>query len=110
MSRNHDALLVLACFSPPNDMAQLVGDILSGHVFEDAKDTGNHPFPDCLYIHTSPLQEVVEEDGKVYFITQNTTYLYIGFAVGHAEAWQAYQSYVDTNRRGPVSLTGDPVI
>lgn len=108
MSRHHDALFVLYCFRPPEEMEEVVGGILSGWVFSDTKQEGRHPFSDGKYIETSRVMEVVSEDDKLYIITRNTTYLYIGAARSPENAYNVFSQHEGT-LRGPVSLTGDPV-
>lgn len=111
MSRKADALLVLRCHQLPHadDLPELVGHVLDGFIFDDTKFEGNHPFPQCHYIYTSNLQEVVVEDGKTFLITRNTTYQLIGCGVGHQAAHDVYEGYKNWVERGPVSITGDPV-
>lgn len=111
MSTKHDALLVLECFHLPHedDMYHLVGRVLDGFIFDDTKQEGNHPFPQCHYIYTSNLQQVIVEDGKTYLVTRNTTYLLIGCSVSHQGAKEVYEGYKNWVERGPVSITGDPV-
>lgn len=112
----YDALFVIERFSLPTEPAELQeylkgleGRVLDGFIFDDTKLDGNHPFPQCHYIFTSNLQEVISEDDKHYLVTRNTTYLLIGCAGGHNAANRVYTAYKDT-LRGPVSLTGDPVV
>lgn len=111
MSRKADALLVLRCIRlpEPDDLPLLVDKVLDGFVFDDTKLEGNHPFPQCHYIYTSNLQEVVVEEGKTFLITRNTTYQLIGCSVCHQSAFEVYEGYKNWVERGPVSITGDPV-
>lgn len=108
MSRNHDAILVLHAFRPPEDLAEVVDCGVSGWCFDDSKQEGNHPFRQGQYFHSTRVQEIAEEDGKQYLVTRNTTYLYIGSAQSPEAAYNKYAEH-EGQTRGPVSLTGDPV-
>ncbi len=107
----HDALLVLEFFRLPHadDMYHLVGRVMEGFIFEDTKLDGNHPFPQCHYINTSNLKQVVRENGETYLVTRNTTYLMIGCATSHKGAFEMYENYKKLSKPRVVSLTGDPV-
>ncbi len=90
MSRHYDALFVLYCFRPPEDMEEIVGAMLSGWVYKDSKQGDNHPFADGKFLDISRVQEVVSEGDKIFIVTRNTTYLFIGTARAPDAAHEVY--------------------
>lgn len=55
-----------------------VDKVAWGLIKDDKSTHGNHPFPDGTEIRTSPIKEIVEEDGVKYIITENSTYEVVG--------------------------------
>lgn len=55
-----------------------VDKVAWGLIKDDKSIHGNHPFPDGTEIRTSPIKDIVEEDGVKYIITENSTYEVIG--------------------------------
>ena len=48
-------------------------------IFNDKLKTGNHPFGDGKWVHTSTVMEIVEENGDTFLITRSgTTYKVLG--------------------------------
>ncbi len=108
MSRHYDALFVLYCFRPPEEMEEVVGAILSGWVYQDSKQGDNHPFADGKFLDISRVQEVVSEGEKVFIITRNTTYLFIGTARAPDAAHEVYMESKLFKGLSPYELFVDP--
>ena len=98
MERLYDAKFILHG-KAPEDLSELIGGNISGWIFEDKKQEGNHPFKNGQYFHTTTVQEVLYSGaGEAVIVTRNTRYLYRGYALSQEKAYS-----------GMISLTGDPV-
>jgi len=45
-----------------------------GNIKDDTSSVGDRPFPDGTQIRTSPIEDIVTEDGKQYLVTRNSVY------------------------------------
>ena len=50
------------------------GEVLEGHLYGDAAEHGNHPFPDGTRVNTSRIEAVVVRDDRVFVKTRNSIY------------------------------------